>query len=435
MGAEDAPGDGEGGDALELVARVLLGEHPAVVGREAGLVVAVVGAVGEVADHPVLLERRDDDATVEPPERPDPADDVHRPVLDLLEEVRHAVGPVDLCEPRVLVDVGVVVVAERVERLVGRGQDPHLVGLRLDAEVVVPGVVPAADVEVRDVLAGLDVRHQVGALDVAVEVVRVGRRHAGVVEVAGAVPHAVGVLDPQVAHLDRQEGVDRRLPDVAGVDVVGDLEGVRAAAPVLDGVEARRRHVGKIEQAVLVAEEVAVPRLRHGLADDLGGVGPEAEEAGRRPLGVAPVVLDDDDLPLRRVVPDLRDLDDRLVHPPLDRVRADRPLDGALGRAGRDRLADDEPPVVVLVAPVEEHDLARLALDRQAERLALGRDRQPPAGRERDGLCHALGVDGHRPVRLARELAARVAEQPRVTEQVDRVQLQVEPDLADVLGR
>ena len=48
-------------------------------------------------------------------------------VLDLLQDVRPAVGPVDLHHPELLVDRRVVMI--HAEQLVGRSKDKHLIRL------------------------------------------------------------------------------------------------------------------------------------------------------------------------------------------------------------------------------------------------------------------------------------------------------------------
>ena len=131
-------------------------------------------------------------------------------MLDLLQHVGLAVRLVDLGHQRLLIDAGVVVVD--VEQLPRQRQTVDGVGLRFDAHVPVAGVMPAAAIEAGHVLAGLVVSQRRRTLHVAVEVVVVHRRHARVVEVAGAVPQAVLLHHLHVAHLRGQEVFERRLP-------------------------------------------------------------------------------------------------------------------------------------------------------------------------------------------------------------------------------
>ena len=126
-----------------------------------------------------------------------------------------------------------------MEELPGERQAVDRVGLRLDAQVVVARVEPAAAVEAGDVVAGLELGEGRGPLHVVVKVVVVDGRHERVVDVGEAVPDAVVVVHAHVGHLDGQEILDRRLPDVALEHVVADLEDVRALVAVSDGVHSR----------------------------------------------------------------------------------------------------------------------------------------------------------------------------------------------------
>ena len=175
-------------------------------------------------------------------------------------------------------------------------------------------------------LAGRVLRERRGALEVAVEVVVVHRRHPRVVEVAGVVPHAVALVHPHVAHLDGQEGVDGRLPDVALVDVGPDPERVRPHVAVAHHVHAGRLDRREVEPQVVVAEE-APPVLRPRLHRRLQGARPrDPGDDDRQASRVAWVRLHDRPLLLLRVVADLRDLDGGLRGEARDRVGRDEPL-------------------------------------------------------------------------------------------------------------
>ena len=72
---------------------------------------------------------------------------------------------------------------------------------------------------------GLVFRQSRRTLQIAIEVVVVDRRHARVIQMAGAMPDAVLLFHAHVAHLDRQEVFDHRLPNAALEDIRGDLKG------------------------------------------------------------------------------------------------------------------------------------------------------------------------------------------------------------------
>ena len=446
VAAQRPRGGGETGGGAELPARVLLGEHPAVVGRskDAGadrrrlgrgrlrVEHHVVGLRREVAEVGVLAQGRADDPAVEAAEGPVAAHHGQGPVLDLLQDVGLPVRLVHLDDAELLVDGGVVVGG--TERLPGQREAVHRVRLRLDAQVVVTGVVPAAPVEAGHRLTGREPRQRRGALQVPVEVVVADRGHAGVVEVAGVVPDPVALIDAHVAHLDRKERVDGRLPDVALVDVLADPERVRARVAVADDVHPRGLDRREVEAEVVVAEEAA-PGLggrRHHLLE--GARLRDSREDDRQPSSVARVRLHDRPLLLLRVVADLRDLDRGRGDEARDRVGRHPPLHGALRRALRDERAHHEPAVVVLATAVHELETAAPhVLDRHPLALRLGGDDEPLSRGERCDLVLPLRVERPRPVRLAREDAGLRLGREGLPEEDPGKQLQVEADPTDPL--
>ena len=310
----------------------------------------------------------------------------------------------------------------------------HRVGLRLDAQVVVPRVVPAALVQPRHRLARREARERRRPLQVAVEVIVVDRGHARVVEVTRGVPDAVALVHADVAHLDRQEVLERRLPHVARVDVRADTEGIRARLAVAHDVHPWLLDPAEVEAQVAVAQEAAPVGgrgLHRGLEGALRG---HARDDHRPPCGVARVRLDDRPLLLLRVVADLRDLDDGIGHEARQRVRRDEPAHRTLRRPLRDERAHDEPAVVVLTAAVDElESAARLVGNRQPLGVHLGRDHEPLAGGERRDLVVARCVEAAGAVRLAWEDAGGRLGLEGAAEEQPGEQLHVEPDLADPL--
>ena len=245
-------------------------------------------------------------------------------------------------------------------------------------------------------------------------------------------PDAVLLVDAHVAHLDRQEVLEGRLPDVARVDVLIDAERARLHAAVAHHVRAGTLDGSEVEAQVLVAQEAAPPG-RGGFLQLLEGARfRHARENDRQPPLVALVELDHRELRLLRVIADLRGLHDRLRGEALDRVRRDQPVDGALRGTLRDQRTHHEPAVVVQAAAVDQLERAAgRVLDRHALAVGLGRDHEPPAaGHGRDRVI-AIRVEGAGTVRLPREQAARALGRPGPAEQDPGEQLEVEADLAD----
>ena len=160
-------------------------------------------------------------------------------VLHLLYRIGNAVRPVHLdC-------AGVLIYGELVpfqaELFVGEREvlDHRVLGFR--ADVVVAGVVPAADVQSGNVLAGLKGRIGVRTQPCAVEMICVRRSLACVVEVRNAVPQTVAFAHGDVVHLNGEITVEAGLP-AAAVDVFGDRKQVGALVCVFDRVQAGILH-------------------------------------------------------------------------------------------------------------------------------------------------------------------------------------------------
>ena len=335
-------------------------------------------------------------------------------------------------ETRVFVDARVVVL--EAELLVHRGEDPHLVRLRLDAKIVVPRIMPAADVESRNDLTRFESRQRAGTLHIAIEVVRIGPRHPRVVEVVDAVPDTVLLLHAHVTHLHREEVVNRGLPGAHREDVVRDPERRCAIVSVADDVHSRPRDLAEVEVQVPVAKKVApyLRRLRDDGVHTARFVDPLDTSDAR---AVVPrVQLDHRYLALPRMVADLRDLHDRRFTPSRDDVRPDDPLDRSLRRPGGHEGPHDKPAVVVLDAAVEELQVARATLDCQALRFRLRRHGQSWTARKRRRLHLSTGISALRTTRLAGKDSGAVTEVPALAEKIGRIELEVEADATNPLS-
>ena len=118
--------------------------------------------------------------------------DLKRSMFDLLEDVRLAVGTMNVDVARGLVDERLV--PHRSERLphIHEVHDRGRVRERLDVEVA--SVEPAADVQPGDALSGRESRLGRGPHAVAVEVPNVHRRLQRIVHVGDAMPYTVSLV-------------------------------------------------------------------------------------------------------------------------------------------------------------------------------------------------------------------------------------------------
>ena len=353
-------------------------------------------------------------------------------MLNLLEDVRFAVGDVDLGAVILLVDGGVVVV--EMEVFVGGGENGDLVSLGIDAEIGIAGVVPSALVEAGTVWPGSNFVSVDATLRVAVEVVVIHERHACVVEVACAVPDAILLLDAHVAHLHRKEVFEDRLPDSALVDVGSDAKGVRERIAIGDLVHAGFGNAREVELDIFIAKEVAPgrwPGCEH-FARAPGRL--DAKDADVFGCGVVTVEFNDGELLLCGVVANLAYVDDGLVGPAGDGVRSNDPIDRVGGGACGNQRADDEPAVVALGTGIEELEVGGLGFDKNALRFGLGRDGKAAACGERCGL-HFTGVVAELgTIGLRRKDAGGGIEVPGFTEEVVGKEFEVESNFADEGG-
>ena len=306
-------------------------------------------------------------------------------VLDLLLDVVLAVRLVDFDRVLMLVDGRDVYIG--MEILQGHREDVAFFACST-AHVVVAGVMPAADIDTGHALEGLEGSLVVLRLGISVDMVA-GRSHQGIVHVAGVVPDFVFLRHAHMAHLVRKEILDDRLPHSPVVHVGGYAENRRTPVAVAYGIEAFLLNVREIDFQIIVAEEIAFPRLCRAVLDEMLAVSLIAYEGRAGKRGVAAVRLDDGDLALVGEVTHLGCLYYRRIGPSGDDVGLDIPLDGTLGGAGGDLGTDDEPAVGMVHATVVKFQVSFIqGLDGQTAVRVVR------AGGERlaDGIW--LGDDG-----------------------------------------
>src|SRR5581483_8209996 len=123
-------------------------------------------------------------------------EDVKSAVPDLLDRIRHAIGTVHLDFTRGLVDRKLVIL--QVELAIGESETLDDAELRGFFEVEVAGVVPAADVHPGNVVAALVLAVGGCVLIPAIELLSDNGRHAAIVQVRSAMPHAVAFANGDV---------------------------------------------------------------------------------------------------------------------------------------------------------------------------------------------------------------------------------------------
>src|SRR6267378_8272537 len=117
--------------------------------------------------------------------------------------------------------------------------------------------MPATDVQARNRITCLRLIQCGWSLLITIEMVGVDRSHPRIVQMTGAMPDAVLLLDSHVAHLHRQKVFDHRLPDASLINVRRDLKGLSAKVAILRDVHARLGDSREIELQVTVTKKFA----------------------------------------------------------------------------------------------------------------------------------------------------------------------------------
>src|ERR1035437_1948424 len=131
---------------------------------------------------------------------------------------------------------------------------------------------------------------------------------------ARSMPETIALADGNVAHLNGEENLQRRLPGLV-IYLGVDTEGPGGLSPVLDDVHSRADDIGEIEDGVPVVQKLS-PRLRGTGFDEL----PVAAEGQLEQVYLSSGILTRVELqhcPLRLpgMVPHLRDANDARAPP------------------------------------------------------------------------------------------------------------------------
>ena len=177
--------------------------------------------------------------------------DEQRAMLDLLHRIRHAIGTVHLNLAGGFIYRKLVV--PEVEFAISQREALNHAQLRRLFEVEVAGIVPAAHVHPRDVIAAFVFPVGRCRLVPAVELLPDHWRHAAIIEVRSAMPQAVAFANGNVIHLRSNVMVQAVLPNV-GVSVVRDRKGRGASVCVLDDIKAGVLHRSEVKFGIDVAQ-------------------------------------------------------------------------------------------------------------------------------------------------------------------------------------
>ena len=166
-------------------------------------------------------------------------------MLNLLEDVGFAVGPMDLRNTRLLIDRRCVIVF--VKELVGKCEFVYRFGLRFYSKVVVACVVPCTDVQAGDMLTRFKLRQRGSALVVTVKMIVVHRRHCRIIHMTQAVPYPVVIPYLHVTHLDRKKVFERGLPHICREDTFLDFKFIRFTRAITHFVKPLFCNVAEVE--------------------------------------------------------------------------------------------------------------------------------------------------------------------------------------------
>ena len=158
--------------------------------------------------------------------------------------IRHAIGTVHLNLARGFIHRKLVVL--QIEFAIRQSQTLNHAQLRRLLQVEVAGIIPAAHVHPRNVIAAFVLPVRCRSLIPAVELLPNHGRHTAIIQVRSAVPHAVAFANGDVIHLLRKVMVQAVLPDVS-VGVLGDGEGRGTLVCVLDYIKAGVLNRGEVE--------------------------------------------------------------------------------------------------------------------------------------------------------------------------------------------
>src|SRR6476661_10905187 len=134
-------------------------------------------------------------------------------------------------------------------------------------------------------------------------------------------------------------------------------------------------------------------------------------------------------------VPDLVVGDDRRPRPSGHNVRTNVPDEGVLGSMSWKERAQDEPPILRLVACVEQHDRPAVGGNAHAGERVLWRKHYVVTRGKRNRLRASIRLTLHGAAWVTRKNSGTAVKHERLAEIGARIEIEIEPSLADQRGR
>ena len=271
----------------------------------------------------------------------------------LLHHVGLSVGHMHFDMPPRLIDAYRIAIQPIPLRRIGKRAHHLILGLGADIEIA--RIIPAADVEARNMLARLEARIGRRSLPVQVDMFMVQRCLTRIVAMGIAVPAAIGFVDRHMVHRNGEIDIVGRVPGI-GIDILRDPKWCGADIAIFEHIEARLLNGAEIELQIMITQIVAPGLQRPGCHRHRRAVGVQAQQCERWPSLVVAIQFHRGDLGAIGRIAKLGMRDDRRAQPIGVGLRLHCPLQHRTGLVcGQDR-SQHEPAILRLIASIIELD-------------------------------------------------------------------------------
>src|ERR1035437_8843299 len=217
---------------------------------------------------------------------------------------------------------------------------------------------------------------------------------------ARSMPETIALADGNVAHLNGEENLQRRLPGLV-IYLGVDTEGPGGLSPVLDDVHSRADDIGEIEDGVPVVQKLS-PRFRRTGLDKLPLAGEgQLEQVYASSSVIAWIELQHCPLGLPGMVSHLRDANDGRAPPLRIDGRPDLKFHLGVARPRLDGGGHRKPASRMIAALIVELEHAAVPLERNTVGWILLGQSQRPGGLQQGPLppelpgkhaCHRVAL-------------------------------------------
>ena len=269
--------------------------------------------------------------------------DAQHAMLDVLQDVRHAVRTVQVHIALLLADKGLVPL--RMELLPQADQILDHADVRAGLDIEIPGIEIAAYIQARDEFQRLVLGIGRRPLAVLVEVVGVRRSLEVALFERLAMPEPVAFIDCHMVHVHRDPDIACRYGNPV-IDRRIDDEIISLYIPVAQVIDSAFLNRGEIESGIVVFEIGApfLDRTGEDLAD--GPVGFHLPDGSLRPDLVLLVQFDDGHLGLVGHIAHLGETHIGLADPSFHGIRFDGPGHDLARLPRRQEAPDDHPAIL-----------------------------------------------------------------------------------------